>query len=279
MVAARVTRRAARAAVADWRLVWESGVAAWWHASYRRIVRSSFATVPLYRERWALDGRTDPTLVPGRSGRDGGAVSSVEVAARSADLVPIGGGEADVDRLRGLGFVLPPLGDRALVVVLDPTGPRPPADLPKGVRGCVLDPDRLRSDGVSSAVAAVTARLRRGGTVLAVGSDKDLARLVETLPAEDAVAVDRLPVGGLDRPDPEPFGVLHDPILGFLAAFGGCGRWHVDWRRVHVRETAAGLAFTLLRQRSPRLVDVLVGGGVPGRVRPCPRHGTPVLLT
>ncbi|MPZ82682.1 MAG: hypothetical protein GEV28_20680 [Actinophytocola sp.] len=259
--------------------MWGPGVAAWWHAAYRRVVRSSFATVPLYRERWALDGRTDPVLVAGRAGFDGGAVSSVEIAGRMADLVPIGGGEAEVDRLRGLGFVLPPLGDEALVVVLDTTGPRPPADLPRGVRGCVLDPDRLRSDGVSSAVAAVTSRLRRGGPVLAVGSDKHLARLVETLPAEDAVALDRLPVGELDQLDAGPFGVLHDQTLGFLGSFGECGRWHVDWRRVHVRETAAGLAFTLLRQRSPRLVDVLVGGGVRGRVGPCPRHATPVLLT
>jgi hypothetical protein len=242
-------------------------------------VRSSFATVPLYRERWALAGRTDPVLVPGRLGRDGGAISSTELAGRMADLVPIGGGASEVDPLRGLGFQLPRLGDGALVAVLDPTGARPPADLPKGVRGCVLDPGRLASEASSSAVAAITNLLRRKGTVLAVGSDKHLDRLVEILPAQDAVALARLPVRELDQLDAGPHGVLHDQFLGFLGSFGECGRWHVDWRRVYVRETAAGLAFTVLHQRSPRLVDVLVGGGMRGRVGPCPRHATPVLLT
>jgi hypothetical protein len=68
-------------------------------------------------------------------------------------------------------------------------------------------------------------------------------------------------------------------MLGYLGAFGECGRWHLDWPRVYARETDAGLAFTLLRQDSPRFVDVLVGAGVRGRVRPCPRHGTPVVHT
>ncbi len=259
--------------------MWRRGRSAWWRAAYRRAVHGSFATVPLYRERWALDGRTDPVLVPGRLGRDGGAVGSAEVARRVADLVPIGGGERVLDPVRGLGSVLPPLGEDALVVVLDTASARPPADLPPGARGCVLDPERLPTDPDSSAVAEVVRRLRHGGTVLAVGSDKHLARLVETLPERDAVALRRVPVRALDQLDTGPHGVLHDPLLGYLASFRECGRWHVDWRRVYVRETTAGLAFTLLRQRSPRLVDVLACGGVPGTVSFCVRHQTPVVQT
>jgi hypothetical protein len=115
--------------------------------------------------------------------------------------------------------------------------------------------------------------------VVAVGTDKQLARLVETLPASDVTALRHLPVRALDQLGAGPHGLMHDPLLGFAGSFRECGRWHVDWRRVHVRETTGGLAFTLLDQRSPRLVDVLAGGGVAGKVAWCPRHATPVVLT
>ncbi len=141
---------------------------AWlWRAAYLRQVRSAFRTVPLYRERWALDGRTDPVLVPGRTGTSGGAIEAKEAARRAADLVPLSGGT--------------------------------------------------------------------------VHSGDDLC----------------------------------EPLLS-LTERRSCGRSHVDWRRAYVRETDAGLAFTLLWQRSPRLVDILVG--IEGRVGTCPRHGTPTVL-
>jgi hypothetical protein len=143
-------------------------VARLWRLAYRRQVTSAFRTVPLYRERWALDGRTDPVLVPGRTGTHGGAVDAKEAQRRLADLVPLAGGPAhDGDDLRGR-------------------------------------------------------------------------------------------------------------LLGGLTERRSCGQSHVDWRRLYVRETEAGLAFTLLWQRSPRLVDILVG--VEGRVGTCPRHGTPVVI-
>ncbi|HWM03194.1 MAG TPA: hypothetical protein VNP92_12755 [Actinophytocola sp.] len=244
-----------------------------WHAAYRRVVRDAFATVPLYRERWALDGRTDPVLVPGRTGHDGGAIGHGEAIRRIPDLVPIGGGSAEPDPLRGLGSVLPRLGAGGLVVVLDGTGARPPADLREGLRGCVLDPNRLTTDH-TGALAEINGRLRRGTAVLAVGTDKDLARLAEAL-EDDTLQV--LPTRELS--DLGSAGLLHDPLLGFLGNVGDCGRWHVDRRHVYVRETAAGLAFTVLGKASPRLVDILVGDGVPGTVARCPRHATPVLKT
>ncbi|MFC7617125.1 hypothetical protein ACFQV2_30585 [Actinokineospora soli] len=71
-----------------------------------------------------------------------------------------------------------------------------------------------------------------------------------------------------------PLALLAHPLLGVLGGLAGCGRWHLDHARVHLRSTTAGAAYTLLRQRSPSLVDVLAGDGRPGW---CPRHGTPVV--
>lgn len=155
-----------------------------WTMAYHRAVRSAFATVPFYRHRWALSGRTDPIMVDGRTGVHGGAVTAAEIIAHLVDLVPLSGGSTELDPLRGLRSVL------------------------------------------ASSPAAGDA------------------------------------------------GRLHDPILGYLGARRGCGHWHLDWRRVYARSTTGGLAFTLLRQHSPRLVDVLAGTG---EVRTCPRHGTPIL--
>lgn len=259
--------------------MWSMGVSALWRSNYRRVVRSSFATVPFYRHRWALDGRTDPELVPGRTGVHGGAVPPAEIESAMVDLVPLAGGDRDVDPTRGLGPVLDSLPAGSLVVVLDGAGAQSPSDLPRGVRGCVLDLDAAVADGASTALAELTATLARNGDVVAVGSDKDMARLAAALPADLAARLARRPVRELDQLDAGPYGVLHDRLLGYLGAFGECGRWHLDWPRVYARETDAGLAFTLLRQDSPRLVDVLVVGGVRGRVVPCPRHGTPVVRT
>jgi hypothetical protein len=250
-----------------------------WRVAYRRVVRSSFATVPFYRHRWATHGRTDPVLVPGRTGAHGGAVLPADVEAALVDLVPLAGGSREPDTSRGLGAVLGPLRPGTLVAVLGGAGMRPPTDLPRGVRGCVLEPDTVAADGASAALAELTAALTRGDTVLAAGTDKDLVRLSGMLPAELSPLLRRRPLRELDQLDGGPYGLLHDRLLGYLGAFGDCGRWHLDWQRVHVRETDAGLAFTLLRQDSPRLVDVLVGDGVRGRVVPCPRHRTPVVLT
>lgn len=222
-----------------------------WRAAYRRVVRSSFATVPHYRHLWALEGRTDPVLVPGRTGTHGGATRPADAERAMVDLVPLAGGRSTVDSSRGIGSVLGPLPSGAMVAVLDP------------------DED---------AFAALSATLTMGRVVLAVGTDKQLDRLAGALPAELAARLRRRPLRELDQLDGVPNGVIHDRMLGYLGAFDGCGRWHLDWRRVYARETDAGLAFTLLRQDSPRFVDVLAGDGVRGRVASCSRHGTPVVL-
>ncbi|MFC3486441.1 hypothetical protein ACFORH_21005 [Amycolatopsis roodepoortensis] len=241
-------------------------------------MRSAFATVPFYRERWALDGRTDPVLVPGRTGTDSGAAPLAEAVHKIVDLVPLAGGAQRIDPSRGLGPVLRKArsvtGD-ALVVVLGGDEVRAPVDLPRGVRCCVVDPD-VPAPGV---LAELSAELRRGRRVLAIGDDKQLAVFAAALPEDRAYRVESVPRRELDTMDSGPYGVLHDPALGYLGAIGECGRWHLDWLRVYARPTTGGLAFTLLRQESPRFVDVLPAGGVRGEIAPCPRHGTPVVLT
>jgi hypothetical protein len=255
--------------------MWNLGVGVAWRAAYVRAVRSAFATVPFYRERWALDGREDPVLVPGRTGTDGGAAPLAEALHKLVDLVPLAGGEQRTEPVRGLGRVLrtaraPERG--SLIVLLGPDELRPPADLPKGVRGCVADPD-----GPSASVLReLTAVLRGGHRVLAVGEDKAITAFTAGLP--DGDRVEAVPHRELDSLDSGPYGVLHDPALGYLGALGACGRWHLDWTRVYARPTSGGLAFTLLRQDSPRFVDVLPAGGVHGEIAACPRHGTPVVF-
>ncbi|MEU4252229.1 hypothetical protein AB0F15_32900 [Amycolatopsis sp. NPDC026612] len=235
-------------------------------------MRSAFATVPFYRERWALDGREDPVVVPGRTGTNGGAAPLAEAVHRLVDLVPLAGGAARPDPARGLGRVLRTArapGRGSLVVLFGPPDLRPPSDLPKGVRGCVVNPD----EPSASVLRELTSVLNRGHRVLVVGDDKAITAFPE------ADRVDVVPHRELDSLDSGPYGVLHDPVLGYLGALGNCGRWHLDWPHVHARSTSGGLAFTLLRQDSPRFVDVLPAGGVRGEIAPCPRHGTPVVLT
>ncbi|GHG19784.1 hypothetical protein GCM10017567_42980 [Amycolatopsis bullii] len=256
--------------------MWNLGAGVVWRAAYVRAVRSAFATVPFYRERWALDGREDPVVVPGRTGTNGGAAPLAEAVHKLVDLVPLAGGAPRPDPARGLGRVLRTArapGPESLVVLLGPDGLRPPSDLPKGVRGCVADPNGPGA----SVLRELTAVLHRGHRVLVVGEDKAITAVTAAVP--EAHRIEAVPHRELDSLDSGPYGVLHDPVLGYLGALGNCGRWHLDWPHVYARPTAGGLAFTLLRQDSPRFVDVLPAGGVRGEIAPCPRHGTPVVLT
>jgi len=70
--------------------------------------------------------------------------------------------------------------------------------------------------------------------------------------------------------------VAHDPLLGYLAVFGMCGRWHVAVPDFHAREVPGGVAFTALRSRPFRLVDVQFPA--PVGLDDCPEHRTPVLV-
>jgi hypothetical protein len=244
-----------------------------------RLVRSTFATVPFYRALWALDGRTDPVLVPGRTGARDGATPSAQARRHVIDLVPLAGGDAEIDPCRGLGPVLTEsagLGAGDLVVVLDPAARHAPADLPAGARGCLLAPDRAGDE--PAAFTALVNAARGGGRVLVVGADKELALLDAALPEDVAPRLTRIPRRELDQLDAGPYGVLHDPVLGYYGALGSCGRWHPHEAAVLVRETRFGLAFSLPRQHSPRLVDILPAAADQVQLGRCPRHDTEVIV-
>ncbi|WP_253888211.1 hypothetical protein [Actinokineospora diospyrosa] len=216
-----------------------------WRALYRQVVRSSFATVPFYRELWAVDGRTEPVVVSGRTGAHGGAVPAAAVSGRLPDLVPLAGGSAEVDPLRGLEMVLHQCArvtpDTVIIGAVPPHHPR----------GLALEstPDEPRGD------------------LLAVGTPAQLAGVAAGIP--------RVPLVTPGERGTE--GLLVDDLLGVLGGVRDCGNWHLDWPRVYARETPLGLAFTLLLQRSPRLVDIVPAGGAEGRVDRCPQHRTPVI--
>lgn len=158
-----------------------------WAHAYERTVRSSFATVSFYRERWALRGRQP---------------------------IPIGDLERRLDDLT-------PLSSR---------------DSPRRLR---------RLDRTTDQAAVV--HCARG-----------------PLPSE-----------------PQQGALLNDPLLGPLAIVESCGRWHLDWRHVHAAShpTASGpvVAFTLLRQQSPRLVDAIPAPELRAEITRCPAHASPVL--
>ncbi|MCP2254028.1 hypothetical protein LY13_002792 [Prauserella aidingensis] len=266
--------------------MWNSLASRLWRAAYLRAVSSAFATVPLYRETWALHGRTDPVLVPDRTGSNGGALAADTVQRRLVDTAPLAGGSTEPDPARGLAGLLTHATQRRshrLVVVVDAAVTRPPTGLPSGSRGCVLHPDAATPLDDGPVLREIVDTLRRGERVLAVGEDKNLDALSAALrsaePPTELPPPDRVPHHRIDSLTGGPFGLLHDPLLGYLGVLRDCGRWHVDCRHVYVRETTGGLAFTVLDRTSPRLVDVLVGGGVPGEVQACPRHGSPVIET
>ncbi len=80
-------------------------------------------------------------------------------------------------------------------------------------------------------------------------------------------------------PDATPGATAYDRLLGYVAVFGTCGQWHVAVPDFYVREAPGGVAFTALRRRDLRLIDIQLGTHVAVRLDSCPRHGTPVLRT
>jgi hypothetical protein len=212
------------------------------------------------------------------------AITVDEAVRKLIDLVPLAGGDEGLNPLRGLGPALRRvcrsrrLGSAAFVVVLGRHGGEP-RDLPRRWRCRLLDPRAIAAAEAEPVLAELGDALRRAQTVLAVGADGDLIALTGALPAVAAHRLDRVPARGLGELGAGRPGVIHHPALGYLGALGNCDRWHLDWPRVYARRTGAGLALTLLRQPSPRLVDVLVEGSQRTDIAPCPVHRTPVVVS
>lgn len=90
-----------------------------------------------------------------------------------------------------------------------------------------------------------------------------------------------LAVAAMQFADPDsplvPGTLFRDPLFGYLGVVGDCGFWHLPWPQVYARRTERGTAVTLLQQRSPRLVDLLLPGSAAANLSVCVRHGCPVL--
>jgi hypothetical protein len=253
---------------------------------HRRAVRRAFAEVTFYREQWAMaDSPLDdpvPTAVtdlpdpphtltpfarPWSPAREP-SVWTPDPAALAAAL-----------RLAGCG-------GRGRATVLE-------------VRDALLDQHRLpgRFGGPAygvllsaSAIVADTARAEERnvktlaqaaarGRVWVVGAPADLSAL-PGLADGRLDTVHRVPVSFVEHPADggERPVVLHDPVLGYVGArVPDCGRFHVDWQRVHVRERAGVVTFSLLGRRRPTLLEMCPSGVDRLRVAICARHATPVL--
>lgn len=260
-----------------------------WQAACRRVRQDTFRTVPFYRERWALVGT--------------GPVAAAVLQERRRDLVPLGGGALGVDGWAGFASTARMIGRRRLGMLLAVVTDLPPTLAgtapPRGVRlRCLPPAARVPNpfDTRFTTVDELGALVARGRRCAVLGPPAELVALAartglfgrsdvegvgpgRSAQADSQRRITPLPVHSPREGLPAaagPGAVLHDGLLGYLAVVGECGRWHLDWRRVYAADTEDGVAFTVLRQRSPRLVDVLAGPGL--QLGRCPRHRTPVLV-
>ncbi|GAA3080196.1 hypothetical protein [Streptosporangium carneum] len=256
-----------------------------WDRGYRAVVARAFATVPYYREMWAEAGaRLDEPVVTSASRLD----SLLE------RLYPLG---APYERRREAPAWA---GEPAeLFEALELTGSHR-RDRPLfEVREALLDWDRIGPGGaryhvVLSAAAEVadpelrSAGLRALRAAHEPGLLGDAAQIAELddRPDRARIFLRRSPaaLGTPGAPPEDPDGpsrgaeVLHDVRLGYLGArHRGCGRAHVNWRRVHTRQGQAGPLFTMLRRHRPTLANISLPGTDHLTVDRCGEHGTPIL--
>ncbi|MEV0237429.1 hypothetical protein [Nonomuraea sp. NPDC050786] len=271
-----------------------------WDQAYRAAVAQAFGTVPYYREMWAEAGarREDPAPTP---------VTRLEEVL--AALYPLG---APYERRREEpGWIGEPA---ELLEALRLTGAyrgeRPLFEVRRALLDwrrvgraryhVVLSADAEAADPETRAAGLRALRAAREPALLGdPGQLAELpdhpggARLLVRLPLTDPAVSEHgahehgahehgahgQEVHGQEVHGQEVHGhVVHDGHLGYLGGRDrGCGRVHVNWRRVHVRQTPAGPLFTLLRRRRPTLVGISVPGTAHLAVERCARHGTPVL--
>ncbi|WP_433430368.1 hypothetical protein [Nonomuraea sp. CA-141351] len=243
-----------------------------WEQGYRAAVARAFGTVPYYREMWAETGarQEEPAPTP---------VTRLETVL--ARLYPLG---APYERRREEPGWLGEPGElfEALRLTGEYRGERPLFE----VRRALLDWRRIgraRYHVVLSADAEVADPEIRAAGLRALHAAREPALLGD--PGQIAELPDRpdrarllLRVPLTDLGTHEHGHVVHDGHLGYLGGrHRGCGQVHVNWRRVHVRQTPEGPLFTLLRRRRPTLVGISVPGTAHLALERCRRHGTPVL--
>lgn len=245
---------------------------------YLRAVAAAYGTVPYYRERW----------LRGVAASERRPTPAADLDRQLARLFPI------AQPLAARGELPPWLGDpRELFEALLLTERYDPADPLIEVRRALLDwrhlgPGRIGRYGVVLAPDAITvpgapalpAGIGAMRQISLLGTAAELAAITPAIevPARRFARVVLGDKRAAADEDPSP-ALLFDRHLGYVGArSGSCGEWHLNWRRVHCRETDAGLAFTKLAQRRPALVDVVPAQTAFRAVAACPVHGSPVLV-
>ncbi|HLU45780.1 MAG TPA: hypothetical protein VKZ67_12320 [Natronosporangium sp.] len=248
---------------------------------YRRMTRRAFATVTFYREQLASAGEPLPHPRPTPVGELPDPPHTLVPFARpwSARYEP----SLWTPRLRPLAAALRLAGCRGRRPVLEVRpalwdGTRLPGGWPRRRYAVLLpataqvaSPER-RAELNQAALTAIG-----DGPAWVVGAPEELA----DLPARPGLApVARLPIQALEAAattETRP-AVLYEPRLGYLGArVPGCGRWHLDWSRVHAQDRGGQLTLSRLDQRRPTLLEVVVPGADRVTVERCPTHRTPVL--
>lgn len=250
---------------------------------YRRAVHRAFATVTFYREQLAESGELLPHPRPTPVSELPDPPHTLVPFARpwSARYEP----SLWTPRLRPLAAALRLAGcrDRRPVLEVRPAvwdGTRLPGGWPRR-RYAVLLPAtaQVASADRRTELNRAALAVADGGAAWVVGGPDELADLPEQPVLRPVV---RIPVGALAGPTDDPVGsgpaVLHEPRLGYLGArVPGCGRWHLDWRRVHARDRDGRLTLSRLDQRRPTLLELVVPEAERVTVDHCPVHRTPVL--
>ncbi|MEW9556450.1 hypothetical protein [Nonomuraea sp. NPDC050783] len=276
-----------------------------WERSYRAAVARAFGTVPYYREMWAEAGarREEPAPTPAtRLETLLGRLCPLEAPYERRREEPAWIGES-AELLEALRLTGEYRGERPLfevrralldwgrlgsaryhVLLSVDAEVAGPEVREAGLRAfrAAREPAVLGDPGQLAELPEHPGRVRRLVRVPLNGRDAH-DRDAHDRDAHDRDAHDR-DAHDRDAHDRDAHGrdahghVLHDRLLGYL---GGrrrdCRRIHLNWRRVHVRRTPAGMLFTLLRRRRPTLVGISVPGTEDLAVDLCREHGTPVL--
>ncbi|MEU1880179.1 hypothetical protein ABZ470_22935 [Streptosporangium sp. NPDC020072] len=249
-----------------------------WERGYRETVARAFAAVPYYREMWAVAGARldEPEATP---------VTRLDTVLDR--LYPL---DAPYVRRREEPLWV---GEPAeLFEALELTGAHR-RDLPLfEVRTSLLDWERIGPGGgryhvVLSASAEVADPELRQGQLRALREARDPGLLADAAQLTELdggtagarVFLRRSPGEVVeDGAAAEVTEVVHDERLGYLGArHRGCGRTHLNWRRVHARTGGSGPLFTMTRRRRPTLANITLPGTTHLTVGRCAEHGTPTL--
>jgi hypothetical protein len=249
----------------------------WYEAAYRQRIDLAFATVPYYREMWAV--ACERLTVPP-------PLCATAVDESLQRLYPIGAPPRH-DLPPGTG------GPGALFEALRMTGTLPAGWHVFEIRESLLDWTRLAPGVAYTALLAHCAtaqpearshgekRLHAAPRRVLVGS---AAQLNEYAPVWGPKRSTRAYLrgdwtSGLAIDEPAWGLLLHDRHLGYFGArTQSCGFLHVNWKRYYVRQGNDSPLLTHLQGDRPMLAEFAPHGAHTFSVNRCRVHGTPVFV-